>query len=184
MRVRCTSSGGEAGRTANVATFGPIAAIANVGTRLATGHVNPTPPATFALNSAKASTALLCCCGGRVCKGCSNREKTDDQQIRHCVLPCVRHHTLFGQCNQVKGLQMRRTGSLGIVALAVADLTQSSQRTISKPTVTWARNVSSPAAIGTGAAAPAARATGGSGPEAEPSVIQATRPICTPAALT
>ena len=84
--ARRTSSSGEAGGTANVTTLGPIAAIPNAGTRLTTRHVNPTPPAAFALNSAKASTILLCCCGARVCKGC-NREKADDRQITHCVCP-------------------------------------------------------------------------------------------------
>jgi hypothetical protein len=105
MRARRTSSSGEAGRTANVATLGPIAAIPNAGTRIATRHVNPTPPATFALNSAKASTVLLCCCGARVCKGCSNREKADDQQITHRVCPPFDSRTLFGQCKRVKGLK-------------------------------------------------------------------------------
>jgi len=85
-RARRTSSSGEARGTANVATFSPIAAISNAGTRLTTRYVNPTPPAAFALNSAKASTVLLCCCGARVCKGC-NREKADGQQITHRVCP-------------------------------------------------------------------------------------------------
>ncbi len=93
-RARRTSSSGEAGGTANVTTLGPIAAIPNAGTRLTTRYVNPTPPAAFALNSAKASTILLCCCGARVCKGC-NREKADGRQITHCVCPPLTAYTIW-----------------------------------------------------------------------------------------
>jgi hypothetical protein len=95
MRARRASSGGEAGGAAIVAAHGSIAAGPNAGTTLTTRHVDPTPSAAFALNSAKAGTALLrcggallCCCGARVCKGC-NREKADGRQITHCFFPCV-----------------------------------------------------------------------------------------------
>ena len=59
MGARRASSGGEAGGTAVVATFGGVAATPNAGTRGTTWHVNPTSPAAFAFNSAKASTVLL-----------------------------------------------------------------------------------------------------------------------------
>src|SRR5262249_32171054 len=102
MRPRRTSSGGEAGRTANVAALCAIVATPNAGTRIATRHVDPTPPATFALNSAKASTGLLCGRGARACKGCSNRKQADDHQITH-ALALLLTATLFGQCHPVKG---------------------------------------------------------------------------------
>src|SRR5262245_7700355 len=86
MRARRASSSGEARGTTTVATQGPIVAGPNAGTRITTRHVNPTPSAAFALNSAKASTALLCCGGARVCKG-YNREKADGQQITHRICP-------------------------------------------------------------------------------------------------
>jgi hypothetical protein len=88
MRARRAPSSGETGGTTIVATHGPIVAGPNAGTRITTRHVNPTPPAAFTLNSAKASTVLLCCCGARVCKG-YNREKADDRQIAHCICPSV-----------------------------------------------------------------------------------------------
>jgi hypothetical protein len=84
MRARRAPSSGEARGTTIVATHGPIVAGPNAGTRITARHVNPTPPAAFALNSAKASTVLLCFCGARVCKGC-NREKADGRQITHCI---------------------------------------------------------------------------------------------------
>jgi hypothetical protein len=84
MRARRASSSGEARGTTVVAAHGSIAAGPNAGTRITTRHVNPAPSAAFALNSAKASTALLCGCGARVCKGC-NREKADGRQIAHCI---------------------------------------------------------------------------------------------------
>jgi hypothetical protein len=88
MRPRRAPSSGETGGTTIVATHDPIAAGPNAGTRITTRHVNPTPPAAFTLNSAKASTVLLCCCGARVCKG-YNREKADGRQIAHCICPSV-----------------------------------------------------------------------------------------------
>ena len=88
MRARRAPSSGETGGTTIVATHDPIAAGPNAGTRITTRHVNPTPPAAFTLNSAKASTVLLCCCGARVCKG-YNREKADGRQIAHCICPSV-----------------------------------------------------------------------------------------------
>jgi hypothetical protein len=88
MCARRAPSSGEAGRTTSEATHDPVVAGPNAGTRITTRHVNPTPPAAFALNSAKASTVLLCCCGARVCKS-YNREKADDRQIAHCICPSV-----------------------------------------------------------------------------------------------
>ena len=88
MRARRAPSSGETGGTTIVATHDPIAAGPNAGTRITTRHVNPTPPAALTLNSAKASTVLLCCCGARVCKG-YNREKADGRQIAHCICPSV-----------------------------------------------------------------------------------------------
>ena len=85
MRARRAPSSGKARGTTTVATHGPIVAGPNAGTRITTRHVNPTPSAALALNSAKASTVLLCCCGARVCKG-YNREKADGRQITHCIL--------------------------------------------------------------------------------------------------
>ena len=85
MRARRAPSSGKARGTTAVATHGPIVARPNAGTRITTRHVNPTPSAALALNSAKASTVLLCCCGARVCKG-YNREKADGRQITHCIL--------------------------------------------------------------------------------------------------
>jgi len=84
MRARRAPSSGEARGTTIVATHGPIVAGPNAGTRITTRHVNPTPSAAFALNSAKASTVLLCCCGARVGKG-YNREKADGRQITHYI---------------------------------------------------------------------------------------------------
>ena len=84
MRARRAPSSGEARGTTIVATHGPIGAGPNAGTRITTRHVNPTPSAALALNSAKASTVLLCCCGARVCKG-YNREKADGRQITHYI---------------------------------------------------------------------------------------------------
>jgi hypothetical protein len=112
MRARRASSSGEARGTTIVATHGSIAAGPNAGTRIATRHVNPTPSAAFALNSAKAGTALLCCCGARVCKG-YNREKAGGRQIAHCVSllltayagaprasqPCIRLAASAGRCS-------------------------------------------------------------------------------------
>src|SRR5215470_3408788 len=86
MRARRASSSGEPRGTAIVATHGAVAACPNAGTRRTTRHVNPTAPAALALNSAKASTVLLCCCGARVCKG-YNREQADGRQIAHYVCP-------------------------------------------------------------------------------------------------
>jgi hypothetical protein len=86
MRARRAPSGGEARSTTIVATHGPIVAGPNAGTRITTRHVNPTPAAAFALNSAKANAGLLCCCWVRVCKG-YNREKADGRQITHCICP-------------------------------------------------------------------------------------------------
>jgi hypothetical protein len=89
MRARRAPSSGEARSTTIVATHGPIVAGPNAGTRITTRHVNPTPAAAFALNSAKANAGLLCCCCWvRVCKG-YNREKEDGRQITHCVCPSV-----------------------------------------------------------------------------------------------
>lgn len=88
MRARRAPSSGEAGSTTIVATHDPVVAGPNAGTRITTRHVNPTPPAAFALNSAKASTVLLCCCGARVRKS-YNREKADGRQITHCICPSV-----------------------------------------------------------------------------------------------
>jgi hypothetical protein len=88
MRARRAPSSGEARGITTVATHGPIVAGPNAGTRITTRHVNPTPSAAFALNSAKASTVLLCCCRARVCKG-YNREKADGRQITHCICPSV-----------------------------------------------------------------------------------------------
>ena len=84
MRARRAPSSGKARGATIVATHGPIVAGPNAGTRITTRHVNPAPSAAFALNSAKASTVLLCCCGARVCKG-YNREKADGRQIAHCI---------------------------------------------------------------------------------------------------
>jgi hypothetical protein len=88
MRAWRAPSSGEAGATANVAAHGAVVASPHAGTRITTRHVNPTPPAAFALNSAKTSTVLLCCCGARVCKAC-NREKAESRQIPHCICPSV-----------------------------------------------------------------------------------------------
>jgi hypothetical protein len=88
MRARRAPSSGEAGSTTIVATHDPVVAGPNAGTRITTRHVNPTPPAAFALNSAKASTVLLCCCGARVRKN-YNHEKADGRQITHCIRPSV-----------------------------------------------------------------------------------------------
>jgi hypothetical protein len=84
MCARRAASSGKARGTTTVATHGPIVAGPDAGTRITTRHVNPTPSAPFALNSAEASTVLLCCCGARVCKG-YNREKADGQQITHRI---------------------------------------------------------------------------------------------------
>ena len=88
MCARRASSSGEAGGPTIVAAHGPVVAGSNAGTRITTRDVNPTPPAAFTLNSAKASTVLLRCCRARVCKG-YNREKADGQQITHCICPSV-----------------------------------------------------------------------------------------------
>jgi|SRR5262245_51860113 len=88
MRARRAPSGGLAWGPATVAAHGPVVAGPNPGTRITPGHVNPTPAAAFALNSAKADTGLLCCCGARVGKG-DNREKTHGQQITHGICPSV-----------------------------------------------------------------------------------------------
>ena len=88
MCARRASSSGEAGGPTIVAAHGPVVAGSNAGTRITTRDVNPTPPAAFTLNSAKASTVLLRCCRTRVCKG-YNREKADGQQITHCICPSV-----------------------------------------------------------------------------------------------
>src|SRR5262245_20855283 len=88
MRARRAPSGGLAWGAATVAAHGPVVAAADSGTRIAPRHVNPTPAAAFALNSAKADTGLLCHCGARVGNG-DNREKTDGQQITHGICPSV-----------------------------------------------------------------------------------------------
>ncbi len=88
MCARRASSSGEAGGPTIVAAHGPVVAGPNAGTRITIRDVNPTPPAAFTLNSAKASTVLLRCCRARVCKG-YNREKADGQQITHCICPSV-----------------------------------------------------------------------------------------------
>src|SRR5262245_20246526 len=88
MRARRAPSGGLAWGPATVAAHGPVVAAANPGTRIAPRHVDPAPAAAFALNSAKADTGLLCCCGARVGKG-DNREKTDGQQTTHGICPPV-----------------------------------------------------------------------------------------------
>src|SRR6476620_8383691 len=84
MCARRASSSGEAGGPTIVAAHGPVVAGPNAGTRITIRDVNPTPPAAFTLNPAKASTVLLRCCRARVCKG-YNREKADGQQITHSV---------------------------------------------------------------------------------------------------
>jgi hypothetical protein len=88
MRARRAPSGGLAWGPAIVAAHGPVVAAANPGARITPRHVDPAPAAAFALNSAKADTGLLCCCGARVGKG-DNREKTDGQQITHGICPSV-----------------------------------------------------------------------------------------------
>ena len=103
MRARRAPSSGEAGGTTIVATHDPVVAGPNAGTRITTRHVNPTPPAAFALNSAKASTVLLCCCGARVRKR-YNREKADGRQITHCICPSL---TAYVICSVQTGKQRR-----------------------------------------------------------------------------
>src|SRR5262245_2749006 len=88
MRARRAPSSGKARGTTIVATHGPIVAGSNAGTRITTRHVNPTPSAAFASNSAKANTGLLGCCWARVCKR-YNRQKADGRQITHCICPSV-----------------------------------------------------------------------------------------------
>src|SRR5262249_10498503 len=84
MRARRAPSGGLAWGPATVAAHGPVVAGPYPGTRIAPRHVDPTPAAAFALNSAKADAGLLCCRGARVGKG-DNREKTDGRQITHGI---------------------------------------------------------------------------------------------------
>src|SRR5262245_28243616 len=88
MGARRAPSGGLAWGPATVAAHGPVVAAANPGTRIAPRHVNPTPAAAFALNSAKADTGLLSCRGARGGNG-DNRERTDGQQITQRISPSV-----------------------------------------------------------------------------------------------
>ena len=104
------SSSGEAGGPTIVAAHGPVVAGPNAGTRITTRDVNPTPPAAFTLNSAKASTVLLRCCRARVCKG-YNREKADGQQITHCICPSVDGFHPVGEPQPMRISQGQSRGS-------------------------------------------------------------------------
>src|SRR5215471_3280694 len=88
MGARRAPSGGLTWGPATVAAHGPVVAGPNTGTRITPRHVDPTPTAAFALNSAKANTGLLCCRGARIGKS-DNREKTHGQQITHGICPSV-----------------------------------------------------------------------------------------------